>query len=102
MVDINSFVLYWVQHAVSTDPTEQPEIDPHVFEDDFGDYNTLLLKNQQMPYSDIARPVDFQCLLEVVKFNRNLRNVKPLSGILGARLCLLRVTIVLNSLLTSR
>ena len=87
MVDIYSFILYSVQHAVSTDPTEQPEIDPRVFEDDFGDYNVLLLKNPQMPDSDMARPADFQCLFEAVKFNRNLRNVKPLSGILGTRLC---------------
>jgi hypothetical protein len=85
VVDASPSVLHFAQHAVSTDPTEPPELNPHVFEEDFGDYNTILLRGLQI--SDVAGLLDFACLLELVKFSRNLRNVGPLSDVLGTRFC---------------
>jgi hypothetical protein len=72
------------QHATSPDPLAQPALDPHYYEDEFGQCFSLRAGLCRAAVLICSPTPDLQNMLELVKFARRLGTTSPLGDIIGA------------------
>ena len=71
------------QHVSNKDPNEDPEFDPHYFEQNVGKCGIDPVTGLRCASTQVASK-DLEVFLELVKYGRRLANVAPFKDIIGA------------------